>query len=153
MSYDEAKNCAETEVRPVELIMEEELEYDVLEETAKIEWNNRTNWTKESEMHNFKLSMMWEKLTGRRNVVLKQVYFCTLDIEDDKPMDILAGVNVENRLLLKKQAKKKVKSSAQKIATRWLQIQSSSNISGLLLQVLRSKIFVYFMPGKECQKE
>jgi hypothetical protein len=29
MSYDEAKNRAETEVRPVESVMEEELEYDV----------------------------------------------------------------------------------------------------------------------------
>jgi hypothetical protein len=87
--------------------MEEELEYDVLEETAKIEWNNCTNRTKESEMYNFELSM-WEKLTGRRNGVLKQVYFCTLDIEDDdNPMDIFAGVNVENRLLLKNRQRRK----------------------------------------------
>lgn len=115
MSYAEAKNRAESEVRPVEYIMEEELEYDVLEETAKMEWNNHTNRTKESEMYNFELSMMWEKLTGRRKGVLKQVYFCTLEIEDDTPMDIFAGVNVRNRQLLKKQANKKVKSSAQKL--------------------------------------
>jgi hypothetical protein len=51
---------------------------------------------------------MWEKLTGRRNGVLKQVYFCTLDIEDDdNPMDIFAGVNVENRLLLKNRQRRK----------------------------------------------
>jgi hypothetical protein len=50
MSYDEAKNRAETEVKPVEYIMEEELEYDVLEETAKIEWNNHTNWTKDQRV-------------------------------------------------------------------------------------------------------
>jgi hypothetical protein len=118
MSYDEAKNRAETEVRPVELIMEQELEYDVLEETAKIEWNTCTNRTKESEMYDFKLSMMWEKLKDRRKGVPKQVYFCSLEIEDDTPMDIFAGVNVENRQLLKKQAKKKVKSSAQKICKR-----------------------------------
>mgnify|MGYP006161600903 CR=1 FL=1 len=118
MSYAEAKNRAESEVRPVEYIMEEELEYDVLEETAKMEWNNHTNRTKESEMYNFELSMMWEKLTGRRKGVLKQVYFCTLEIEDDTPMDIFAGVNVRNRQLLKKQANKKVKSSAQKLCKR-----------------------------------
>jgi hypothetical protein len=107
-------------------------------------------------MYNFELSMMWEKLTGRRKGVLKQVYFCTLEIEDDTPMDILAGVNVENRQLLKKQATKPVKSSAQKNCERdgrWLQIQSTSNISDLLLQALRLKIFVYFMQGKEHQKE
>lgn len=115
MSYAEAKNRAESEVRPVEYIMEEELEYDVLEETAKMEWNNHTNRTKESEMYNFELSMMWEKLTGRRKGILKQVYFCTMEIEDDTPMDIFAGVNVRNRQLLKKQANKKVKSSAQKL--------------------------------------
>jgi hypothetical protein len=115
MSYDEAKNRAETEVSPVEYIMEEEIEYDVLVERAKIEWNNRTNRTKESEMYNFELSMMYEKLTGRRKGVLKQVFFCTLEIKDDTPMDIFAGVNVESRQLLKKQAKKKVKSSAQKL--------------------------------------
>jgi hypothetical protein len=43
MSYDEAKNRAETKVRPVELVMEEELEYDVLEDTANDEWNCHTN--------------------------------------------------------------------------------------------------------------
>lgn len=59
--------------------------------------------------------MMWEKLTGRRKGILKQVYFCTMEIEDDTPMDIFAGVNVRNRQLLKKQANKKVKSSAQKL--------------------------------------
>jgi hypothetical protein len=59
--------------------------------------------------------MMYEKLTGRRKGVLKQVFFCTLEIKDDTPMDIFAGVNVESRQLLKKQAKKKVKSSAQKL--------------------------------------
>ena len=107
MSYAEAKNRAESEVRPVEYIMEEELEYDVLEETAKMEWNNHTNRTKESEMYNFELSMMWEKLTGRRKGILKQVYFCTLEIEDDTPMDIFAGVNVENRLLLKNRQTRK----------------------------------------------
>lgn len=96
--------------------MEEELEYDVLEETAKIEWNRHTNRTKESEMYNFELSMMWEKLTGRRKGILKQVYFCTMEIEDDTPMDIFAGVNVRNRQLLKKQANKKVQSSAQNFA-------------------------------------
>jgi hypothetical protein len=85
MSYDEAKNRAETEGRPVELVMEEELEYDVLEDTANDEWNRHTNQTKESEMYNFELSMMWEKLTGRRKGVLKQVYFCMLEIEDDTP--------------------------------------------------------------------
>ena len=69
-------------------------------------------------MYNFELSMMWEKLTCRRKGVLKQVYFCTLEIEDDTPMDILAGVNVENCQLLKKQATKRVKSSAQKICER-----------------------------------
>jgi hypothetical protein len=88
----------------------------MLKKTAKIEWNNHTNRTKESEMYNFELSMMWEKLTGRRKGVLKQVYFCMLEIEDDTPMDIFAGVNVENRQFLKKQAKKKVKSSAQNLA-------------------------------------
>jgi hypothetical protein len=111
MSYDEAKNCAETEVRPVELIMEEELEYAVLEETANDEWNRHT-----TETYNFELSMMWEKLTGRRRGVLKQVYFCMLNKEDETPMDILSGVNVENQQLLKKQATKQVKSSAQKIS-------------------------------------
>lgn len=38
-----------------------------------------------------------------------------MEIEDDTPMDIFAGVNVRNRQLLKKQANKKVKSSAQKL--------------------------------------
>jgi hypothetical protein len=97
---------------------EEELEYTVLEETANDEWNRHTNRTKESEMYNFELSIMREKLTGRRKGVLKQVYFCTLNKEDETPMDILAGMNVENQQLLKKQTTKQVKSSAQKLCER-----------------------------------
>ena len=118
MSFDEARNRADTEVRPVELIMEEELEYDELMETAKSVWNDRTNRTKESEMYNFELSQMWEKLTGKKNGVLKQVYFCTLNEKDENPIDFFAVVNVEDRMHLKKQAKKKEKSSAEKICER-----------------------------------
>jgi hypothetical protein len=59
-------------------------------------------------------------------------------------MDILAAANMENRHSSKKH---------KNLQTRWLQIQSTSNISDLLLQALRLKIFVYFMQGKERQKE
>lgn len=116
MSYDEAKNRAETEVRPVNYILEQEIDYDVLEERSKIAWERqRNNRTKDSEMYNFELSMIWEKLTGRRKGVLKEMYFCGLNIDDDNPKDFFAPVNVEDRLLGKKMAKKKMKSSAQKI--------------------------------------
>ena len=113
MSYAEAKQRAESEVRPVEYLMEEHLEYDELEERAEEEW--KPDRTKESEMFHFEVSMMWEKLTGRRNGVIKEFP------QDETPLDSIIGVVVDsrrNRLLLKKQGNKEVKSSAQKLCQR-----------------------------------